>query len=113
MSQVWTEPALASVPSAVLVRVSGELDLVVADDVQESLESAGDGNAVVVADLSDVTFMDCRGLGALVHARVTLGGRLTLYEPPPTVLRLLELSHLRDTFVIIDERIRQEYPVRP
>ncbi|MBA3905323.1 MAG: fatty acid desaturase [Pseudonocardiales bacterium] len=68
-------------PAAVLVRVSGEFDLVVAQDVQESLEKAGDGDAFVVADLSDVTFIDCRGLGALVRAHVTLCGRLTLYEP--------------------------------
>lgn len=104
MLEVLLETAPASVGAAVLVRLSGDLDVAMAHEVQEALLRAGDGNASVVVDLSDVTFLDCCGLGALVHARLALGGRLTLYEPSAAVLRLLDLCELRDTFVILDRR---------
>ena len=104
MSEVRRQRALASALAAVPVHVSGDLDLATAHGVQEMLLHAGDGDATVVADLSDVAFLDCCGLGALVRASVALGGRLTLYEPSVAVLRLLDLCELRDTFVIFDRR---------
>jgi anti-anti-sigma factor len=92
-----------SVP--VLVRFTGEVDIVSAHRAGDELTrvSNGDGHEGVVIDLSEVTFMDCCGLSVLVRARNSLGNRLSLHKPSPAVTRLLELTDLRDAFVITDE----------
>jgi anti-anti-sigma factor len=58
----------------------------------------GDG---FVLDLSDVPFMDCAGLGTVVHAHNSLAERLCLTAPQPRVMRLLELTGVRPTLRIL------------
>ncbi len=73
-----------------LIRVSGELDLVTAPQMSAALAQAS-GRPVTV-DLSELAFMDSTGLRALLsaareHADLRMRGPL---EPP--VQRLLELT---------------------
>lgn len=89
-------------PDAVpVLLVSGDLDL---SGEQELLEHAArllGGGEVVDVDLSAVSFIDSSGLGALVRARhlaVDAGRRLRLTAASPQVVRLLELTGVRDLF---------------
>jgi anti-anti-sigma factor len=75
-----------------VVNVSGELDMGTRDFVEEAC-LAGDDMAVVV-EMAELTFMDCRGYGALVEARRVLqerGGSLTLSNHVGQPARLLML----------------------
>ncbi|MFF7585900.1 STAS domain-containing protein [Kitasatospora purpeofusca] len=79
------------------VRVNGEIDLDTAPSLRRDLATALDSHHEVVLDLSEVTFMDCAGLGALVRARKQAdrcGARLVLRGAGRHVLRLLELTGL-------------------
>jgi anti-sigma B factor antagonist len=99
--------SLVVVESGVRVaHVVGEIDLAVADDLQEQLSHSvtEEGNDLVV-DLTDVTFLDSRGLAALVATgkRVReLDGAMRLVVTNPTQLRVLALT-----------RIDQAFPVHP
>jgi anti-anti-sigma factor len=81
--------------------VSGELDLLTANLVVElgliNLERA----RVLIIDLRDVTFMDGRGLRALLTLRQAAaedGKLVTVANPHPRVRALLALTGLEDAF---------------
>jgi anti-sigma B factor antagonist len=77
------------------VVVEGEIDLVTAPLLTQHLDAAArSGRDVVEVDLAGVTFMDVRGVNALVAAHNVLaaGGRtLRLRAASQPVLRTLEL----------------------
>lgn len=78
------------------IRLSGELDLATADDVQRELErvEATEADSIVI-DLSELTFMDSTGVRLLVtaHARARAdSNRLTLLRGGRAVQRILQLS---------------------
>jgi anti-anti-sigma factor len=78
------------------IRLSGELDLATADDVQRELErvEATDADSILM-DLSQLTFMDSTGVRLLVtaHARARVdSNRLTLLRGGRAVQRILQLS---------------------
>ena len=77
----------------VVVRVIGDVDIVTAPVLQRHLDAAiASGRPTVVIDLSATTFLDARGVGALVAARKSLtrnGGRLVVRRPPALVRRVL------------------------
>jgi anti-sigma B factor antagonist len=79
----------------VVVRVTGEVDIVTAPVLQRHLDAAlASRRPTVVIDLSETTFMDARGVGVIVGAQrrvVAGGGRLVLRRPPSIVRRVLEL----------------------
>lgn len=79
-----------------LVHVAGELDLSTAGRLRELLTGVIRAGAPhLVLDLSGVTFMDCSGLGVLLHAReasTVRGGGLMLVGVPGRVLALLTLT---------------------
>ena len=80
----------------IVVVVTGEVDIVTAPVLARHLEAAAAaGRPVVVIDLSATTFLDARGVAALVTARheiVASGGRVAISRPPPLVRRVLELA---------------------
>jgi anti-anti-sigma factor len=85
-----------------LVTISGEVDLSVADRVEDAISDGG-GAPVVVVDLTEVTFIDSTGLRALVTGRQSLESEhrsmaLVVGESP--VARLLSLTALDQEFVI-------------
>ncbi len=62
-----------------------------------------DGQKDIEVDLTQTTFMDSCGLGALVALHKTAGvrgGRLHLLNPQPQVLQLLELTRMNQIFAV-------------
>ena len=99
-AEEWPPFGLAEepLPGALLLTVSGELDLASAPELRKRLATAVDsGMTRIVVDLRDVTFMDSIGLAAVLLARKRLarGGRLALVVAPESYAQLvLEIAGL-------------------
>jgi anti-anti-sigma factor len=83
--------------SSHLVTLTGELDLLAADDLRRLLAAQLDrpGATAVVADLAAVTFLDSAALGALVHAyrhAEDSGRRFTVVASVRSVRHVLEIG---------------------
>lgn len=79
--------------------LSGELDASTCRGLVEQLQ--GPPGSSVVVDLSELTFMDSSGLGAIHLARRRAskdGGTLVVCRPQPIVHRVLQLTGL-DTWI--------------
>ena len=79
-----------------LLRVSGEIDMATAPELGACMSGL---TGKVVVDLEGVTFLDSRGIAALVVARGQLtdaGGSLTLRRPNDVLRRTLEIVGLRE-----------------
>jgi anti-sigma B factor antagonist len=83
---------------AVVVVVTGELDLCAAPEFEQSLAavSASDASAIVV-DLDRVSFMDSAAVHVLLQLSISERNRdrLALTRGSPQVQRLLELTGVR------------------
>jgi len=79
-----------------VVAVRGELDAATAPSVSDTVSAlTRDGLAGVVIDLDDVSFVDSRGLSALLESHREATHRnmtLTVMNPQPAVQRLLRLT---------------------
>jgi anti-anti-sigma factor len=84
-----------------IVELSGELDIVSADFLTDVLVDVA--GSTVVVDLSGLTFMDCRGVAALIAARDRIAakglGTIVLTEPQRMVRKPLEILGLGDWIV--------------
>ena len=82
----------------------GELDLASGDVLRTALDAAlAAGLDDVEVELSELTFCDSTGLCVLLAAQQRLqaaGRALLLVNPPPAMLRLLDLSATRDRFTV-------------
>jgi len=82
--------------------LSGAIDVSVAADIAALADSAAAHTGDVVVDLSDVTFIDSSGVGALVALNNSLADRgprtLYLQPGPPNVMRVLHLVGLDEVF---------------
>jgi anti-sigma B factor antagonist len=92
-----------------VIAPEGELDFARVGDFRAALsDAAREGAAVVVVDLSQVSFIDSSGLGAIVelHSRLRRGGRRLAVVAPsgsaPAVL--FDLAGLRGRLPIFDTR---------
>ena len=87
------------------VRVSGELDLDTAPDLDQRLEALiAESTGDLDLDLSEVTFLGSSGLVVLLRARQALHEdhrRLRVLNPSPPVLRVFDLSGVLE--VLLDE----------
>ncbi len=89
-----------------LVRVTGVLDALALPEVSRELTDAQRGQGPVYVDLEGVTFMDSRGLGALLAAneRAREGAPpVNIFKPSQAVQRLLDVSGVRGVLVEIEE----------
>lgn len=89
--------AVAVGPRTSWLRVAGELDLATVGRLAAVLEQQYQaGRCFARLDLSEVSFLDCAGLGVLVHAhhRFLAHGTLILTGVSPRIQRLLELTGL-------------------
>jgi anti-anti-sigma factor len=91
---------------AVLIGVSGELDLASSPGLEQELESrAASGAQLVIVDLRQLEFMDSTGLSVLVrgHQRATeRGQRFAVVKGPQQVQRLLSLTGVADRLTLVD-----------
>jgi anti-anti-sigma factor len=92
-------------PGTLVLRIVGELDLAVADRLQEALQRAEPADRVVV-DLIACEFIDSTGLAVVLRGQqrqASGGGRLVLCNPNHQVRRVLEVSGLtRDDLLVAD-----------
>ncbi|HEX2397692.1 MAG TPA: STAS domain-containing protein [Solirubrobacteraceae bacterium] len=88
-----------------VLALSGELDVGTVHRFHAALHEALEGReaAVVVADLTQLTFMDSSGLAAMLGALREVsraGGRLLVACANPTVLRVFHIAGTDATFEI-------------
>jgi anti-sigma B factor antagonist len=82
--------------------INGEMDAATADVVRSAMEAVGQADSDrVVVDLEHVTFIDSRGLLALLQGRDRLAERhirLLIRNPQPQARRLFDLALKVDQF---------------
>ncbi|GAB6156940.1 hypothetical protein JCM39194_01400 [Desulfotomaculum varum] len=93
-----------------LVRLGGDLDLGVADQLRKTLDNQLDEKKIknLILNLTRVTFIDSSGLGVILgryKRLVNKGGKVILVGAQPQVKRILELSGLL--------QIMEDYPDEP
>ncbi len=94
-----------------VLKVHGDLDLSTAHHLRWAVDQAlASGSKSIAVDLTDVPFLDCAALGALVEAKqhVDATGQLWLHRVSDQVARLLQLTGTATTFTAPVRR-----PVRP
>jgi anti-sigma B factor antagonist len=83
-------------PDGVRVRLAGEIDLAVREDLRVVLATAiATTSGVVELDLDEVAFLDCTGIGEVVrayHEARRRGRRLVVTRPHGIVRRVLQLT---------------------
>ena len=89
---------------APLVSVMGDVDLATALAFEQTLLGATeDGTGEIIVDLSACSFLDSRGLGALLATRARLeqsNRRLALVLSNPSVMRIFRITHFDALFEI-------------
>jgi anti-anti-sigma factor len=93
--------------SPLVVSIAGELDMARETEVLELVVSvdAPPGSTVDV-DLSAVSFVDSRGLRAILGARGFLAGRgceLRLLNPTRQLLKVIELAGLAELLTVVSD----------
>lgn len=105
MDQEFHIEQRASATSPVIA-VSGEIDVATAPQLRECLHRViAQGEATVVLDLLDVTFLDSTALGVLVGALKRcreLGGELNIVVADPRIVKIFEITGLTNVFTIAD-----------
>ena len=80
--------------------LSGELDMVAASQLETLIvELCSRGTSGITVDLSGITFIDSRGLRAILLARELAaehGSEFSLIPGPPHVQRIFQLTNLLD-----------------
>jgi anti-sigma B factor antagonist len=93
--------------NAVLITLTGELDLASSPDLEHELEEGAASRAkLVVVDLRTLEFMDSTGLSVLVRAHqraAQTGQRFGVVRGPQQVQRLLSLTGVADRLEIVDD----------
>ena len=91
----------------VTISLKGELDLSSVGKVQEELRRVeAEGPAVLVLDLSDLTFLDSTGLRTVVTAdeRARANGRrLVVVRGPDAVQRVFAITRLEERLEMVDD----------
>jgi anti-anti-sigma factor len=96
-----------------LVRIRGDLDLQVVDQVADALARIeSDEPELLVIDLSRLSFMDSTGMGviAAAHIRaVDAGRRFAIVTPPAGVKQAFERTKLNEVITTTDD-LASVYP---
>ena len=97
--------ALQEQDGAVVVAVSGEVDLSTSPKVRDALLDCVARGSAVVVDLSGVAYIDSSGVASLVEAyqaAKSKGLGFCLAQVSETPMRVLKLARLDQVFVIHD-----------
>jgi len=93
-------------PDALILTVSGEIDMSTAPRLEEALESANAGASRVVVDLTNVSFVDSSALNAFVRGQRGLTERgiaLRLVAPSAGVVRkVFEIANLTEPLNVVE-----------
>ena len=87
-----------------------ELTAANADMFRKEVHVAVNGHKVIEVDLSQTTFMDYGGLGALIALRNLArdrNGIVRLLNPTPLVHLLFEVMGFGDIFEIVDAKLKK------
>jgi anti-anti-sigma factor len=99
--------------SSALVRIRGDLDLQVVDQVADVLARIeSDEPELLVIDLSSLSFMDSSGMGVIAAAQlraVDAGRRFAIVIPPPGVRQAFERTKLSEVMTTTDD-LAKVYP---
>jgi anti-anti-sigma factor len=84
---------MLSIDQGSSIRLSGELDMSSAPELDLVLETAVEHGGAILVDLSELTFMDSTGINAFLKAALSLRGRgcLVLHGEQDRVRRVLDL----------------------
>lgn len=87
------------------VQVEGELDLAVAEQLDEVLAAAAAKCSRVLVGLERCDFIDSSGIAVILRARTRMeeeGHRLVVYAPTDQVLRVLSTTGLTGNGLVFD-----------
>jgi anti-sigma B factor antagonist len=91
---------------AVVIGVSGELDLATSPELERELQrSTASAAALLIIDLRKLEFMDSTGLSVLVraHQKTTQSGKqFAVVKGPQQVQRLLSLTGVAERLTVVD-----------
>jgi len=91
---------------AVVIGVSGELDLATSPELERELErSTASAAELLIIDLRKLEFMDSTGLSVLVraHQKTTQSGKqFAVVKGPQQVQRLLSLTGVAERLTVVD-----------
>lgn len=96
-----------NVDGAVLIRLSGEVDLSWSQQVRRAVLAALEQHPAVGVELSQVSYIDSSGIAALVEGFQTArarGSRFALVSVSDAVRAVLELARLDRVFLIVADR---------
>jgi anti-anti-sigma factor len=101
-----SSPSAISIP-AQGIRVIGELDLAVADQLRDAIERSH--AAEILISLEDCEFIDSSGIAVILRAHHAAangggGGRVVMHSPRRQVLRVLEISGLASNGLVFESR---------
>lgn len=94
-----------STGDAVVIEVSGDVDLLTAPPLSEELRRAQRTHSEVIVDLEQVEFMDCAALRVLVGAATAWGpgqSRISVTPGPPQVQKLFRLTGMDRQLRIVE-----------
>jgi anti-anti-sigma factor len=93
-----------STDEAIVVEVSGDVDLLTAPVLSEELRRAQRTHSEVIVDLEKVDFMGCVGLRVLVRAAAAGPGqpRLSVTPGPPQIQRLFRMTGTDQTLRLVE-----------
>ncbi|HEY0391578.1 MAG TPA: STAS domain-containing protein [Solirubrobacterales bacterium] len=87
------------------IQIEGELDLAVAEQLEQALERAGTECRQILICLEGCGFIDSTGIAAIVHAHKqanSQGGKVAVYAPSDQVLRVLSVTGLTNNGLVFE-----------
>lgn len=90
---------LKLIRNTLIVRISGEVDMLVAEELRTEIDNSLDNNQInnLVINLEKVTFIDSSGLGVIIgrYKKITsLRGKMFIVGARPSVEKILFFSGL-------------------
>ena len=90
---------------AIVLKISGEIDLYNAMDFKDTIKARADENKNVVLNMKGVTYIDSSGIGSIIASFSDVkkaGGTLKLCEINDAVKQIFELTKLESFFEIFE-----------